>query len=106
MVVVASSPDRYEDLVASTVTQVARMLAFLNIKYSLHSLTDRLSHDFVTFKRRRHTSVAFDCFTLQQREFVSSVVHATALKLGSTGHELALGVREYLGGRQSPTIRN
>ena len=85
---------RYEDLLEDTITEVTRILHFLEVPFSNERLQSLKKTGFDQFHRNR--SNEFDHFTRKQRLHVYSVVVQTIKMLGNDNNGKTFGIGEYL----------
>ena len=86
---------RYEDLKANTVTEVLRMLNFLQFPYLREEVEQRLQRGFTKFYRN-HTD-SFDHFTSEQKVYVNDIISDVVRKMQNIKHSaLAIKLQEYM----------
>ena len=86
---------RYEDLKRDSLTQVLRMLDFLNVHYDRTEIETRLQDDFNAV-RRNHTC-DFEHYTEDQKAYVKNMLSGTITELQSMGVDYEdLKLEEYL----------
>ena len=86
---------KYEDLKSDVLTQLKRMLEFLNVPYSDEELEKRLSEDYRGF-HRLHKRDDFEHFTPEQRQFVLTGVQEMIFLLETQNDAKTHGIEEYL----------
>lgn len=86
---------RYEDLKKDSLTQIVRVLDFLNQDYKKTELATKLQDRFKEVQRN-HTC-QFEHYTDNQKAYVRSMIASTMDKLQSMGiNHTELGLTEYL----------
>ena len=85
---------RYEDLLEDTITEVTRILHFLEVPFSNERLQSLKKTGFDQFHRNH--SNEFDYFTRKQRLHVYSVVVETIKMLVKDNNGKIFGTKEYL----------
>ena len=64
---------RYEDLKQDTVGEIKKTLDFLDVSYDPERVTEKLNMDYADFKRT-HDRNHYEHYSVEQREFVKSVL--------------------------------
>ncbi len=86
---------RYEDLKRDVMTQLKRMLEFLEIPYSKEAVEKRMRKTYDNF-HRRHDDNDFDYYTFEQREYVIGQVQEAVELMRSRNNGVTYGIEEYL----------
>ena len=73
---------RYEDLKKNTTYELRRMLDFIQVPYRQSQLYKVVDKGYIRYKRKKKE---FDHYTIEQREYVRSVIKDTAGMLTEHG---------------------
>lgn len=85
---------RYEDIKEDHVTQVERMLKFLEFPFDETDLKEKLRKEFETFKRPRKEE--FEHYTCEQKKYVNTILLDTIKILTQHNMEKFLKLEDYL----------
>lgn len=84
----------YEDLKKDTLTELKRMLDFLQVPYSRSRLIEVVSRGYSTYKRQHVEE--FDHYTTEQREVVCSAIERVSKALQENSLLVKANVSSYL----------
>ena len=84
----------YENLLNDSLSEVRRMLEFLDFEFSESELESRLQQPFYTFQRN-HTE-EFEHFTPIQRSYVNFIIESTIEALKDSEFAGQIPLEEYL----------
>ena len=87
---------RYEDLKQDTLSQVIRMLDFLNWNYSRTELAVKLQDGFNAFQRNHTDTDQYEYYTREQRLKINSVITETVSRLKNFQQDHLFKLHEYL----------
>lgn len=87
---------RYEDLKQDTLSQVIRMLDFLNWNYSWSELAVKLRDGFNIFRRNHTDTDKSEYYTREQRLKVNGVIKETASHLENFQQDHLFKLHDYL----------
>ena len=85
---------KYEDLKKDTLTEVKRMLDFLQVPYSESRLTEVVFRGYSMYKRQHVEK--FDHYTTEQREVVRSAIERVSRTLHENSLLVKANVSSYL----------
>ena len=87
---------RYKDLKQDTVKEVKKMLNFLKVEFDDQELESRLTEDFDTFHRKHTNADNYEHYSLEQREYMKTMLQHTIKMAEARGKQDLLGLHEYL----------
>ena len=85
---------RYEDIKEDHVTQVERMLRFLEFPFDKRQLEEKLNREFKTFKRPHKEE--FEHYTSEQKKYVNTILLDTIRILTQHKMEQFFKLEDYL----------
>ena len=86
---------KYEDLKRNIISEVMKMLDFLEFPYSLTAVSKKLKKKYIEF-HRAHSKTEFEHFTPEQKAFVTTMLRNTLRSLDSHGLTHVCDIRDYL----------